>query len=272
MFDKPVRPITNALMGEIDAISFFDANASFGRLEVPNVRRAESARDLLDEMDFVGIDEALVWHSSSVNLSPVDANRHAVGLTRPHPRLHPTWVLLPHQTNELGSPEEFHSRMREEQVRALWLRPAEHRWLPTRVGIGSMLDMAAEKKIACFVTRGVQSEAGSGWGLIARLLGDFPGLRLVVTGTGSWGEDRYFRPLLESYPNLYIEISRYELSHGIESLVRFCGHERIVYGSGYPAWTMGGPKMMVATAEISLEGRRAIAGGNIRRLLSEAEV
>lgn len=259
-------------MSENDAISFFDANASFGRFEVPHVRRAETAQELLDEMDFVGIDEALVWHSSSVNLSPVDANRYAVELTKSHPRLHPTWTVLPHQTNELGSPEVFLSRMRDARVRALWLRPAEHRWLPTRLGIGPILEMAADRKIPCFIPCSVQSEIGSGWGVIERVLADFPGLRLIVTGSGSWGEDRIFRPLLERFPNLFLEVSRYELSHGIESLTQFCSHERIIYGSGHPAWTMGGPKLMVATAEISLEGRRAIASGNLKRLLSEADL
>jgi len=254
-----------------ERISFFDANASFGRAEVPPLVRAETADALIAEMDYVGIDEALVWHASHVNLSPVDANRYTSELTRETERLHATWAVLPHQTGELGTPDEFFSNMRHNNIKALWLRPDIHRWLPTRTGIGTMLEMASDKKIPCLINNGMQSAAGSGWGLIDGMLSDFTDLRLILTGTGSWGEDRLFRPLLEQHPGLHIEISRYELSHGIEDLVAFCGHDRIIFGSGFPRSTIGGPMLMVATAEIPLEARQAIAGDNLRRLLSEAQ-
>ena len=246
-------------------LSFFDANVSFGRPEVPSLKVVETADELVAEMDFVGVDEALVWHSSQVNLSPVDANRMAIELTRDHPKLHPTWAILPHQTNELGAPKAFYEAMGQAGVRAIWLRPSEHRWLPTRTGIGAMLDLAVERKVPAFIQK-------TDWLMIERLLTDFPGLRLVCVGSGSWGEDRYFRPLMERYEALYFELSRYELADGIRELVERYGHERLLFGSAYPAWSMGGPMMDVATADVSLDARRAIAGDNLRRLLSEANL
>jgi len=252
------------------ALSFFDANASFGRREVPGLKRIETADELIAEMDFVGIDEALVWHSSQTDFSPVDANRIAIEETKPHARLHPTWAILPHQTGELGTPEEFFAAMRAQRVRALWMRPAIHHWLPTRTGIGATLELAVERRAPVFMARTTTTEAGSGWALAERLLTDFPGIRLVVTGTGSWGEDRYFRPLLERFQGLYLELSRYELAGGLEELVRLYGPDRWLFGSGCPANTMGGPMMCVATAAIDPATRQAVAGGNLRRLLAEA--
>jgi len=111
---------------------------------------------------------------------------------------------------------------------------------------------------------------GDGWTTISEVLSDYPELTLVAIGHGPWGEDRFFRPLLERYPRFHLDISRYELLGGLAELVGRYGAERLLYGSGYPQWAMGGPRLMLARAEIHEEDRALVAGGNLLRLLEEA--
>jgi predicted TIM-barrel fold metal-dependent hydrolase len=103
--------------------------------------------------------------------------------------------------------------------------------------------------------------------LLTNLLTEYPTLTVVLMAHGSWGEDRFFRPLLDRYPGLHLDISRYELDGGLVELVGRYGAERLLYGSNFPATTMGGPRLMLVRAAISEADRAAIAGGNLKRLL-----
>lgn len=89
---------------------------------------------------------------------------------------------------------------------------------------------------------------------------------------GPWGEDRYFRPLLESAERFYLDISRYELDCGLRDVVAKYGAERLLYGSNYPRTSMGGARLMAAHGDIDEAARRLIAGDNLRRLLQEEDL
>jgi hypothetical protein len=125
----------------------------------------------------------------------------------------------------------------------------------------------AEVRIPLFVPLAEVGGGAEGWSRIARVLRDVPDLTLVGVGHGCWGDDRFFRPLLERYPGLHIDISRYELDAGTECLVAKYGSGRLLFGSGHPYSTMGGPVTMLAHAPIADAARADIASGNLNRLL-----
>ena len=225
-----------------------------------------NAEDLLREMDWIGVEEALVYHAVMAHGSPIQGNQLVLDAVAQRPRLHPTWALLPPCTEELGSADALLEAMRDGGVRALWAFPREHHYVLNRLTMGSLLDEVATRRIPLLVPR------GQGWNIIAEVLADYPDLTLVAVGHGPWGEDRFFRPLLERYPRLYLDISRYELLGGVAELVDRYGAERLLYGSGYPYWGMGGPRLMLARAAVSEGDRALIAGGNLKRLLEEAEL
>ena len=104
------------------------------------------------------------------------------------------------------------------------------------------------------------------------LLADFPQLTLVAAGHGPWGRDRYFRPLLERYPNFYVDTANYELDWGLADLCSKYGYERILFGTNTPHRTMGGPLLTLLHAPISDAAKRAIAAGNLERLLGEVKL
>ncbi len=248
-------------------MKFFDCNASFGPLMVPPPKIAKTANDLLDEMDFCGINEALVYHAAQMDDSPIVGNQLLVEETEGLDRLHRSWAILPPQTEELPPPDEFLNLMKKYKVRALRVFPSKHRYLLTRTSLGSLYDLLIEKHIPLFISIKEFAAGTSGWTLIEGILADNPDLTLVVTDHGTWGQDRYFRPLIEKYENFYIDTSRYELNEGIEAFCKKYGADKMLFGTGFPEIKIGGVLLALVNADISSKEKEAIAYRNLETLL-----
>lgn len=246
---------------------FFDCNTGFGTSMVRHIRFSETARELLREMDYYGISEALVHHSRQRDDSPVVGNEMLLNEINGLDRLHGTLAILPLQTGELGSLEDILTRIRTKNVRAFWAFPAEHKYLMSRTALGPLYDLMVDRGVPLFINVNESCGGISGWYLIETILSDVPDLTLVVVEHGSWGHDRYFRPLIEKYKNLYLEISRYELDGGIEDFCGKYGAERLLFGTGFPHWNPGGPILTLAQADITTKQREMIASRNIERVL-----
>ena len=224
-------------------------------------------------MDWVGVERAMVYHALMRDQSPVVGNAALAQEIAGRERLIGTWAILPPQTQELPAGDAFFAAMRSQGIGALWACPRLHRYRLTRSTFGDFLDAVSERRIPLLLRREVGGdEPGDSYALIEALYGDYPDLTVVLVGNGSWGEDRLFRPLLEAYPRFYLELSRYELDCGLRELVRCYGAQRFLFGSGYPETAMGGAFMLVRCAELDWEDRRAVAGGNLQRLLAEVQL
>ncbi len=256
-----------------DAISYFDCNVSFGSPASGTFQPCTSVEDLLQEMGWVGVDNALVRHALMRDQSPAVGNHVLCQAIADHPRLWGSWAILPPQTNELPAGNAFFEAMAEQRIRALWAFPQEHRYVLSQRTFGTFLDEVAQRRIPFFIPRDAGgTDPHDTWRLVYQLLQDYPSLTLVIAAHGPWGEDRFFRPLLQQHPNFYLDISRYELDGGLHDLVDKYGPDRLLYGSNFPNHAMGGPRMMVAHGQIGDAARRAIAGDNLRRLLEEVQL
>ena len=245
-------------------LRFFDCSASFGVALVPPLKYAETAEDLVKEMDFCGVQEALVWDAAMKDDSPAIGNGLLSKAIKGKPRLHGTWALLPFQTGELGTPYEFLTAMKTNNIKALRAWPNEHRYLLNAVTFGDFFDLMTERNIPLLLD--------PDWPLITGVLRDAPSLTVIAVGHGNWGMDRYFRPLIESYPNFYIDTSRYELDMGIADFCARYGPDRLFFATNYPATVMGGPMLTLRHTDISTEAKQAIAAGNLRRLLERVKL
>jgi len=227
---------------------------------------------LIAALNRAGVDRALVVPDAIRGGCPSEMNVRSAMQMAPYPRLIPVWAILPLETGELGTRSEFLDAMKRHNVRALAAYPSKHRYLLDRVGCGELLDALVECRIPLLLPLDENSGGVSGWALVTKLLTETPGLRLIVLGTGPWGDDRLFRPLLSRFPTLTVEISRYELDGGIAAVCRKYGAERLVYGSGYPYWAMGGALLTALHADIPETDKELILGGNIARLLDEVTI
>lgn len=256
-----------------DAIAYFDCNASFGSPASGTFGPCPSADALLEEMDWVGVKHALVHHALMRDQSPAVGNDILCRAIADRPRLQGSWAILPPQTGELPTGTAFFEAMAEEGIRALWAFPQKHRYILARRVFDTFLDAVAEMHIPLFIPRDAGGDKPHDtWHLVYQLLEDYPSLTVVIAAHGPWGEDRFFRPLLERYASFYLDISRYELDGGLHDLVEKYGPEHLLYGSNFPEHAMGGPRMMVANGQLDDAARHAIAGDNLRRLLEEVEL
>lgn len=253
-------------------MQLFDCCASFGTSVIPPLKPANEPADLIAEMDRWNISEALVFHATMQDDSPVVGNKLLVRATANYGRLNGTWAILPPQTDELGTPEEFIAQMKKYKIYALWAFPSEHRYLLTATTFGPLFELMIQKKIPLLLSVNENSGGLSGWMLVEYILRECPKLTLIITEHGCWGDDRYFRPLLEKYENLYIDTSQYQLDGGIANLCRKYGPHRLLFGTSFPKYYMGGPALTLLHADISEEEKRAIAGGNLRHLLRKVRL
>ena len=243
-------------------LKLFDCTCSFGLYRTRVFRFARTAAELIEEMDFCGIDQALVYHTAQRFDSPSAGNEILMREVDGHPRLTPTWAVLPRQTGEQPPVEVILERMRKQNVRALRLFPEDHRYFLGDVTWGDQMEGYQARHIPLFIRANL--------GKIKELLRAFPDLVVITGAQGSNPQDRYAWPLIERYPNLYYETSGYLLDGIIEEFCQRYGASRLLFASGFPDNANGAALLRLAHAEISESDRRAIAWDNLSRLLSEA--
>lgn len=248
-------------------MQFCDCNCAYGVAMKPALEPALTPADILAEMDLCGISQALVRNLAISEQTPEVGNLLTTRDLTGQDRLLPAWGILPPQTGELGAVDEFVDRMAQAGVRALWAFPSDHRYLLNATTFGALFDRLVADEIPLFVPRQQTSGGVDCYANADAILREFPGLHLIITNQGPWGEDRLFRPLMERYPNFGVDTSRYELDGGIAEVVKKYGPHRLYFGTNFPVTPMGGPMLTLLHADISDEEREWVAGGNLRRLL-----
>ena len=244
---------------------YFDCNTYFGLPSRRPLMPVPEAEDLLAEMRHAGVDKALVWHITQHDGSPQVGNQLLAEGIAPYDNLYGCWAVLPNQAREFPRPVEFMRQMQAARVRAVRMFPNAHKFLLNEAAVGDWLEAFAAHRVPVLFSM----QYGVDWPALYAILNDFPGLVTIVCDHGCWGEDRLFRPLLERYPNVYVDTAQYLLDGGIEALVRDYGYARMVFGSGFPNQYTGGMMMAIQHAQISEDARSAIAGGNLERILAQ---
>lgn len=245
---------------------FFDCNTYIGLPTNAAPGGGVSADELLGAMDRAGIARALVWHVAQRDYHPLAGNDMLAEAIAGRDRLVGCWTILPGCCGELGDLDEWFARAAGANVRAFRAFPQEGRYLLRGEAVGDVLArlLAARGPLILSV--------GKEWQPVYDLLAEFPELRVILADVGCWGSDRYFRPLIERYPNTYVEISGHMLDGGIEDLVGRYGPGRLLFGTGFPEAYHGAMMLALGRAEIAQADRQAIAAGNIERLLAEAKL
>ena len=242
----------------------FDAYCSFGELAQKPPSYSKNVQELLGVMDRCGIADAVVFHSSMKHASPVEGNMRVVEDTLGHPRLHPSWALLPQQTGEQSGTESLIKEMSSSGVKVLYAFPDEHGYLLDDVVFPELFQEMTRRKIPLFLK--------PKWNLAYSILKEHPQLVLVAVGHGPHGDDRYFRPLLERYEGFYMDTSSYLQEGGIEEVCRKYGASRLLFSTGYPNNCIGGPILRLLAAGISEEQKDCIAHKNIENLLEQVKL
>jgi len=254
-------------------MKFFDSNCFIGLPTNAILRPVATARELLAAMDRSGIEQALVWHVAQRDASDILGNEllcRELNTLAPEDRQRLTgcWCILPPITNEMPAGAELFSQMAANGIKALRVFPDPHRFLLREETFGGLLNDMITRRIPLMLSL----EGAVTWQNIYDLLRAFPELVCILCDLGSWGATRYYYPLIERYPNVYIEISDTYLDGGIEDFTAKFGARRMLYGSGFPVQSHGGMMLALKHSEISDADKQAIAAGNLERLMQDVKL
>lgn len=247
---------------DASGLRWFDGNARIGRWSNPQPEQFTDTEGLLAAWDRVGIEGGLAWHTWAWEWSPAHGNARLLEEIAGQPRIRPCFVALPPATREMEPPREFAATVRR-RGGAVRVFPGMHNWRVSDWCAGALFDALAEQGVPLLLDTGQVDAEG-----IATILAGHPGVPVIALEF-YYRWDRYFYPLLEKYPDLYLDSGTYGVFEGIEMLCARFGAERLVFGTGLPELEAGGPMALITYAEIADEDKRKIAGGTMRRLLGE---
>jgi hypothetical protein len=253
-------------------LEFWDCHAAIGRWTLPPPAGALDPEGLRAELAWAGAAGALVHHGLGRDYDPAAGNEallrelaEAGGAADSGAAgtLVPCVTLLPPDTAELPRPVEHLPALIRLGVRGARLYPKSHNFSLADWCAGELLAAMERHRLPLSIDL-----AETTWEDLHGVCAAHPGLPVIVTRV-NYRHERVLYPLFRHHPRLHVEISLFQGHRGIEEVVDRFGPERLLFGSGLPFYTPGAPVVMVVRADVGDVARRAIAGGNLRRLMAE---
>lgn len=247
------QAMSEALLQESAAWNLFDSNARLGPSGIYG-ELAMEADALIEELEYFSIREALVSHWAGEEYDAAEGN---LALERDlRPPLTPAWSVLPEQQSI--------DALAARKPLAVRLTPGvnQHNYSLAQWCSGPMFEYLEEQSVVTLIGR-----AEMEWDRLVEFLTNFPRLVVLLLDTG-YRSDRYLFPLLSRFPNLYFDSATYLAHRQLESFVEKYGPDRVLFGSRLPLYTPAASLGVLASARMSDDSRLAIAGDNLRRLLS----
>ncbi len=250
-----------------DSIVYFDCFTAIGRHTAADSLESWSVDHLLQEMERCHIHAALAFSQQAREIHPDLGNPQISALCREHDHLYPCWVGLPHQTNEFPKPDHLLQEMEAQNVRALKLYPRIYEFPVDECTLGPLLSALQEAGILLIVDAGRYGDAVQiTWPEVAWICQNYPRLNVLLHSV-RWEATRTLAPMAVRYPNLYFEFSNYQGNRMLEFWCETIGHERLLFGSEAPIKSCGAARAYIDYADLTLEQKKAIAAGNLQRLL-----
>ena len=231
------------------------------------VKQPKNAKELLAEMDFNGIDEAIVYNTAMLDVAPNYGNNVLLSNKENYTgRLHATLTVLPTKYERDFQLEKLINTMKTYKVVGLRAFPKDCRFMLDKITCGDLLDYMISSNLPLYLS------PQDGWEMIFNVLKEFPKLTVIITNYGLWGSDRYVYPLVDNYENVYIDTSDFQEIIGIQAFVERFGSEKMLFGTNYPMCNMGGPIATLMGAKISIDDKENIAHRNIERLINSIKL
>jgi len=251
-------------------LRFFDCNASIGRWKHPSLGGYETATELEGILDYLQVDQAIVYHAQAHETYPPVGNAMLMDEIAGHERLLPCWVVFPHFTGEMPAPDELTDEMLQRGVKMARMMPGYggHRFSMEPWCAGPLLEALAARHMPVLIDFMFFRRDDPDWKLLYDLSHRYPTLPIILTGWSGLAS-RSFYPLCQECPNLYLDASRYSLFRGLEAFCREVGARHLLYGSGLPFRAPGVAMITITHAFISDEEKELIAAGNLEQLLGE---
>lgn len=238
-------------------VPVFDANVRVGdRHDEPPA--CSDRHTLLAELDRHGVERALIYHAQTDDISPIDGNQALEPWVGTDGRLVPQWSVMPTAAS-LAQIQALHAAGRVTSVR---LHDTWSAGLPLRPwAYNSLLSWLSKERIPVWIPLPTVTSDD-----LITTLQAYPDLVTVCVGA-HYVHYLLVRPLLQTIPNTYLELSRYEPIGEIEALCAEFGAHRLLYGSWFARYAMGPMLFYLHHTGLSEAELAMICAGNVERIL-----
>lgn len=253
----------------------FDANAMIGAHFAPREGRVWSADDLVAEMDFYGIDDALVYHGLAAEYDLDYGNRQLLDALRGRPRLHPCMVVAvpPH-----GPAPAFESMLRDairagvKAVRFFWGGPLPLLTVLDLDTLGDLFTTLERHRLPMVLTNNAGTEiSGDQIVQVKNVCKAFPALPVILSSPKLSRDFQIIYTLLDRCRNFHLDTSSIHGNGLLEEIARRFGVHHLIFGTNFP-WCGGGQsKIALAYADLPTPEKEAVASGNLTRLLEAVQ-
>jgi hypothetical protein len=247
-------------------VRFHDTCVRIGRSRAPDPPgNAKSAGDLVAAMQRHNIAAAAVEHAVAMEASPRLGHELLAKDIAGRDFLRPAWHLMPDVSRRTEVAVTDPAELLANRV-ALGRVDAKDfcNGIGDRACFAPVLDACAAARLPVFIDFRRQGDVATFDFGICERYADIP---FVVEGFGGYPLHRVVW-CLRTYANLHLSTVGFHLHNGVTFICDELGAERLIFGSDWPASSMGMAQGSVLLAGINDTQRTAIAAGNYERLLS----
>jgi predicted TIM-barrel fold metal-dependent hydrolase len=237
----------------------YDCNASLGRRHDRRVAY-DTRADLRRIMTEAGISRTVVYNPQSVSFGGLDGNQWLLEEIDGDPALIPQFVVN-FATHDL---DEVDAQVRESGVRSLRIFPVTQRYPFVHWIADPWLEWMADRGLSLWIPMGLQAEVDARD--LYQTASRHPRVPIVLAGS-HYSNYPVVWPMLRSLRHIFLDLSRFDIPHGVQRLIAHAGVERLLYGSDYPEVDPKPYLHYLHRAGLERAQIDAICHGNLRRLL-----
>lgn len=241
---------------------YIDSNCTLGRTNIRDEKIPYSLDMLMEDMEYYGINKALVSSQEAREYSFTKGNRLVIEHSEKNTRIHTVAVVVPGVEYELKEGFDYFSWLLDNGVNAFRFYPKQlrHGFAP------GYMEKTAEFMINHRVPL-IIDISETDYSELSMMLESFPDLDILLCRT-YWSDERYLFPLMDKYRNLHFEISSNQANEILYSCKKHFGLDRVLYGSDYPNKSIGAIKALIEYADITEAEKDMVAWENASRLFS----
>lgn len=253
-------------------LRLFDSNCMIGGSDSEAIRSFPSSGILIDRMNDLGIEEALVYASYAKYNSAHLGNgflEEAVGNEK---RLHRCYVLTPEMQFEETFPKKLAVTLKANKVRAVRVFPAFNGFSPTPWLLGELLKLLNRAHIVLLIDSCISHwNDPYDWSSIQQICDQYKDLPIVLVRHGMRSPRSLF-PLMRMFDNLFIETSYFQSNRGLKEVSKIFGSNRLIFGTGMPVYDPNLPIAGILFSGLSEREKTMVAGENLRSLLAKVDL
>jgi len=216
-------------------MKFFDIKAGIGTFSKPT--QYTEPEELLKIMDTYSIEKAVVYHSLSREISPVEGNRILIEKIKKYDRLIPSWALLPTDSGDIENFEKYINEGIEKGVKFFWIFYNVYKIPLSHYVYSGTFKIIEKLKIPVIIEPTIpfkwQVDSGD-WEGIRLVCEKHPDLPVIFSEFRTRYHIRIVLHYLKKYKNFYYDIGSCWNYKSVEKLVEITDGKQLVMGTNLP--------------------------------------